>query len=146
LHPIKHPPKILVIEDNQSDVFLLRWALTSLGEEFELEIVCDGERAIQMVQAERERQHDARPCVILLDLHLPRHDGLEVLRAIRQEPDMSHIHVLVMTTSVSPQQHSELREMGVPYRLKPKDISECQDLAAEVIALCKGQISRTSAV
>jgi len=115
-----------------------------LGEAFELEIIADGERALQVIHEEREREKGERPCVVLLDLHLPRHDGLEVLRAIRQEPVMNHIHVVIMTTSISPQQDAELKRLGVGYRLKPKDISEYEALAGDIIAICKGQVVPTA--
>ena len=77
-----------------------------------------------------------RPCVILLDLHIPKHDGLEVLRALRQSRELSHIHVLVTTNSASPQEQAELRKMGVDYRLKPKDLGEFDKLARDLVTFC----------
>jgi CheY-like chemotaxis protein len=86
--------KLLVIEDNLSDIYILRHALGELGEEFDLEVVSDGDVALQFVSDQRANRHDAKPCVIVLDLHLPKHDGLEILRAIRYEPALTHVHVV----------------------------------------------------
>jgi CheY-like chemotaxis protein len=135
-------PKILVVEDSPSDIYILRRALEDLGEEFDLDIVTDGSRAIQYVHAQRENPHEAHPCVIVLDLHIPKHDGLEVLRSIRQEPVLRHIHVVLLTASASPREEAELRGMGADYRLKPFDLHGYAELAADLIAICKGMLTR----
>jgi len=130
--------KILIIEDNSSDVFLLRRALIAMGgENFDLEITGDGERALQMIDGWNGRQ-EMHPCVILLDLHLPKHDGLEILRAIRQNPVMSEIRVVMTTNGASPKEVEELRGMGVEYRLKPANLREFEQLATDLIAICNG--------
>jgi CheY-like chemotaxis protein len=124
---------ILVIEDNPSDIFLLRRALiAAYGENFSLEIVPDGERALELIQS----PNGNRPCAILLDLHIPKHDGLEILRALRQSPELNHIHVLITTNGASPQEQAELRRMGVDYRLKPKDLAEFATLASDLMKIC----------
>ena len=126
---------ILVIEDNPSDIFLLRRALIAAdGENFNLEIAPDGERALQLIQS----PNGDRPCVIVLDLHLPKHDGLEILKALRQSPTLSHTHVLVTTNGASPQEQVELRNMGVDYRMKPKDLAEFDKLAKDLMMICNG--------
>jgi CheY-like chemotaxis protein len=130
--------KILIVEDNNSDIYLIRRALVDLGEEFQLEIAKDGEQALQFVHDQRLHQAELRPCVILLDLHLPKYDGLDVLRAIREEPTLSHLQVVVTTSVVSPHQEAEISRLGGGYRPKPRTLSEFADLAADLIAICKG--------
>ena len=130
--------KILIIEDNSSDVFLLRRALIATeGENFDLEIAVDGEQALQMIDG-RNGHEEMRPCVILLDLHLPKHDGVEILRAIRRNPILSEIQVVVTTNAASPKEVNELREMGVEFRIKPANLTEFERLAADLIAICSG--------
>jgi CheY-like chemotaxis protein len=133
--------KIFVVEDNSSDVYILRRALQKRGEEFDLQVAADGEQALQFVHDQRRNRQDTEPCVILLDLHLPKHNGLEILRAIREEPILSHIHVVVVATLASPQEEAELRSMGADYRLKPTGLSDYADLAADLIAICKGTLA-----
>jgi len=80
----ERPARIVVIEDNPADVDLLRYALDRQGEAYELEVLGDGEQALQFVHEHRTGKRDPEPCVIILDLHLPKYDGLEVLRAIKK--------------------------------------------------------------
>src|ERR1700760_3163041 len=94
--------RIAVIEDNASDVRLLRHALDELGEPYEFEVLRDGEEAMQFVEQHRLGIRKPDPCVIVLDLHLPRYDGTAVLQALRAAPSLGHIRVIVLTTQASP--------------------------------------------
>jgi len=130
--------RIMVIEDNSSEIFLLRRALIAMkGEDFELEIASDGEAALQFIHR-RDREQKSHPCVIVLDLHLPKHDGFEILREIRCTPVLADVPVLVTTNGVSPREAEELRKMGAGYRLKPRDLAEFATLAADLVTICNG--------
>src|SRR5271170_5662940 len=130
--------KILVIEDNSSDVFLLRRALiATAGGNFDLEIAADGERALELIRS-RDDQPELQPCTILLDLHLPKHDGLEILRAIRQNPALAGIPVLVTTNLASPKEADELQRLGVECRPKPADLGQYAKLASDLAGMCRG--------
>jgi CheY-like chemotaxis protein len=74
----------------------------------------------------------------VLDLHLPRHDGIEILQAIRQEPVLSHIHVVVLTGTATRSEQAELNRIGAHYRTKPMSLDGYDELAADILALCKG--------
>lgn len=131
---------ILVVEDNPSDIFLLRRALVAAqGENFNLEIAPDGERALQLIRS----PNGSQPCVILLDLHIPKHDGFEILKAIRQSPELNRTHVMVTTNAASPQEETELRRMGADYRLKPRDLGEFAKLASDLMTICNGSAKAT---
>jgi CheY-like chemotaxis protein len=130
--------KIMVIEDNPSEVFLLRRALFAVqGAGFDLEIAADGETALQLIRS-RDSHLETHPCVILLDLHLPQYDGLDILRAIRLNPKMNQVQVVVTTNSASPQEAEELKSMGIEYRLKPRNLAEFATLAGDLVAICSG--------
>ena len=137
---VSHPPTILVIDDNSADVFLLRHGLDQLGEAYQLEILADGDAALQFVDEHRRGVREPNPCVILLDLQLPEHKGLEGLRAIKREPVLAHIKVVVMTSFASPNEEAKIRSMGAFCRVKPgpKSVSGYDELAAEVLEICKG--------
>ena len=136
--------KIFIVEDNPSDIFLLRRCLQDHESEFELEIAHDGEAALEFVARQRAAQHNPRPCVALLDLHLPKCDGLEVLHALCQSPPLSHVRVVMMSTSASPREQAEIRKMGAEFRLKPGELSEFSELAAHLIAICRASFRATT--
>ena len=129
--------KILVIEDSLSDVFLLRRTLTMQNKDFELEILEDGESALHYLRQVRENIHDSHPCVILIDLHLPRHDGLTVLKAIHENPALRQVPVMVTTNLASPHEKAALAGLGVPYRTKPASLSQYTEFVEEIMEMCE---------
>jgi chemotaxis family two-component system response regulator Rcp1 len=137
LKPTQSPARILVVEDNQADVFLLRHALDEHHTEYQLEILRDGGEALRFVEQQRILARDPSPCAIVLDLHLPKHDGAAVLKAIRDEPTLAHIHVVALTSFASPTEEKEVRKLGIRlYRAKPTDLDEWIKLAGDILALC----------
>jgi CheY-like chemotaxis protein len=138
----KHPgpAKIVVVEDNSADVFLLRHALDQHVEEYVLEVLRDGEEAIEFVNRQRLALPHSEPCVIVLDLHLPKHDGKVVLKVIKQEPVLAFVHVIALTTLASPKDEQEIRDLGVRlYRAKPTLVEEWIKLAGEILEICREQ-------
>src|ERR1017187_4772490 len=129
--------RILVVEDTPADIVVLRYALDAQGAEYELEVLSNGEEALQFVHEHRTGQRKPELCLILLDLHLPKYDGLEILRAIVQAPPLRHIRVLMMTGQASPAEQREIAELGAVFRKKPTSLEEHIRLAAEIIALCR---------
>ena len=135
------PAKIVVVEDNAADVFLLRHALDQHQEKYELDVLRDGEEAIEFVGRQRMAGAREEPCVIVLDLHLPKHDGTAVLKVIKQEPALATVHVEALTTLASPQDEQQVRELGVRlYRAKPTLVEEWVKLAAEILEICREQV------
>jgi CheY-like chemotaxis protein len=147
MNPSSPPARILIIEDNPGDVFLLRHALEAIGEPFELKILTDGEEALLFVREHRLGLHPPEPCVIVLDLHLPKYDGMAVLRAIKHAPALEHIGVMVLSGVVSSEEMQELLKLDVQrHSRKPSSLSEFQTLAEEIIALCKQGLERALAL
>jgi CheY-like chemotaxis protein len=135
-HP--SPAKILVVEDNSGDIFLLRHALDAHGKEYVLDVLHDGGEALEFVDRQRALRRQADPCVIVLDLHLPKHNGAAVLKAIRQEPVLAHVDVIALTTLASPHEEQEVRELGVRlYRAKPLRVADWIELAGEILEICR---------
>lgn len=132
------PAKIVMVEDNSADVFLLRHALDQHQEEYLLNVLRDGEEAIEFVERQRSACADAEPCVIVLDLHLPKHDGTAVLKLIKQEPALASVKVVALTTLASPRDEQEVRDLGVRlYRAKPTLVEEWIKLAGEILGVCR---------
>jgi CheY-like chemotaxis protein len=133
----ENPAQILIIDDNHGEVQELRGALTECGEPYELSVLQDGEAALRFVADHLSGLRQPEPCVIVLDLNLPKHDALAVLAAIRDEPALSHIRVLVVSTLALPETQALLREMGGLYRERPRDLPGLLDMAVQLLALCK---------
>jgi CheY-like chemotaxis protein len=145
------PAQILVIDDNHGEIRELREALTECGEPYELSVLQDGEAALRFVADYRSGLRQQEPCVIVLDLNLPKHDALAVLAAIRSEPALSNIKVLVVSTLAVPETQALLRAMGGLYRERPRDFPGLIDMAAQLLALCnkrrptRGYVDKTTA-
>jgi CheY-like chemotaxis protein len=133
--------KILCIDDNPADVGALRYALDDLVEDYEFRVLKDGEEALVFVQEHREGKHEPKPCVIILDMHLPKHNGLAVLIAITQAPALRHIRVLMTSGVFHPTEMDQIVALGAVYRKKPYTLDDYSQFAAEIIALCKQTLS-----
>ena len=91
---------ILLAEDEPADAHLVRTALTEHRILADLQHVADGREAFDYLRRHGPRFADApRPNLILLDLNMPRMDGREFLAAIKQDPDLRDIPVVILTTS-----------------------------------------------
>jgi chemotaxis family two-component system response regulator Rcp1 len=93
------PAELLMVEDNYGDVLLARKAFLGAKIANNLSIAGDGEQALAMLRREGLHRQQPRPDLILLDLNLPRMDGREVLAAIKTDPELQRIPVIVLTSS-----------------------------------------------
>ena len=133
----RNPARILLIEDNPGDVLLLRLALAQHEPDYILETLRDGAEAIRFVN-DQSRATAPDPCVIVLDWHLPKHDGNLVLQSIREAPGLSHVHVVALTSLISPKDEIEIQRLGVRlYRTKPTDLDGWHRLAGEILEICR---------
>ncbi|HEY4811137.1 MAG TPA: response regulator [Solirubrobacteraceae bacterium] len=90
---------VLLVDDDQGDVLLVREAFEDHKVGNMLSVVSDGVEALQYVRREGSYADAVRPDLILLDLNLPRKSGIEVLEEIKSDPELSTILVVVLTTS-----------------------------------------------
>lgn len=109
---------ILLVEDDDVDVMTMRRALKDLRITNPLHVAGDGEVALQMLKGGGV----ARPCVILLDLNMPRMGGIEFLRIVKDDPQFRTIPVIVLTTSREESDRVETFQLSVAgYMIKPAD-------------------------
>src|ERR1035437_8915257 len=97
----KKKVKILLIEDNEGDIVLTLEALKEAKVSNGIEIVRDGEEALQYLRKEGQFKKAETPNLILLDINLPRLGGKEVLAEIKKDKDLMIIPVVMLTTSDS---------------------------------------------
>ena len=96
---IDKPVEILLVEDNEGDIGLIEEVFEEAKIRNTLHIAEDGEEAILFLRGEGKFSGSPRPDIILLDLNLPKKDGREVLREIKEDNNLKNIPVVVLTTS-----------------------------------------------
>ena len=118
------PKMILLIEDNASDIELTRRALQKSHIANELVVVEDGQEALDYLFGKEgvDEKKKQLPALILLDLKLPKVDGLQVLKAIRANERTKRLPVVVLTTSNEEQDIAQSYDLGAnSYIRKPVD-------------------------
>ncbi len=120
--------EILLVEDNPADLELTLHALRQNGLANKIQIARDGEEALDFLfcrGAQNQRNPNHTPKLILLDLKLPKVDGIEVLRQVKGDPRTKTIPVAVLTTSKEERDLALCYELGVnSYIQKPVDFDE----------------------
>ena len=124
-------PVVLIAEDNDNDIAMLRRAFRQASITAPIQYVTDGEQAIAYLKGEgrfARREEFPLPDLLLLDLKMPRKNGFEVLEWLRTQPSLSHLRVVVLTTS------EQLRDVNRAYALgaasfltKPLNFVEFKD-------------------
>ncbi len=123
-------PGILLAEDNPSDVYLIRIALQEHGIEVPLQVVADGGEVLRII-CRQATLEETELHLIILDLNLPRHDGIEILRRLRDAELIARIPVVVLTSSDSPRDRMLASELGaVRFLRKPTNLEQFLSLGA----------------
>lgn len=115
---------ILVVEDNPMDLDFLLQAFEENNILNPIHVCRDGEEALQFMEAHSLPEDPDMPMLILLDLRLPKVDGIEVLRQARQHPVWKQVPVVVVTTSHENSDITRAYEIGInSYIVKPVDFA-----------------------
>jgi CheY-like chemotaxis protein len=119
---------ILLVEDSPTDLELTQSALGAIDLDCRVQVARDGEEALDLLLCRgpfRKRDMAGGPRVVLLDLKLPRIDGLDVLRELRQDPRTRTLPVVVLTSSAEDRDLVESYQLGVnSYIVKPVDFEK----------------------
>ena len=122
-----HPVDILIVEDSAEDLELALRALRKANLALRIEVARDGQDALDFLfctGAHVDRQVEDRPGVVLLDLKLPKVDGLEVLRRLKADPRLQLIPVVLLTSSKEDRDIHESYQLGVnSYVVKPVEFN-----------------------
>ena len=127
---------ILLVEDEASDAALMRRALTKGGVPNPVDVVEDGQYALDYllragIYAEKVSQ--PLPCLILLDLKLPRVSGLEVVRQVKEIEVLRRIPIVVLTSSSQAEDRRQAYDNGVnSYLVKPGALSRFEALGSQI--------------
>ena len=97
------PAEVLLVEDDPGDALIIQEASGEHAIRNVLHVVTDGEQALQFLRREGRFGDAPRPGLMLLDLNLPRRNGLEVLAEVRADAEIASIPIVMLTTSKAPE-------------------------------------------
>ncbi len=125
--------QILLAEDNAADIMLVREALKEQHLDCTLHVISDGAEVIAFLEGLDRNPKAPGLDLILLDMHLPKCDGEDILKRLRSTNLYPHTTVIVMTGSASPQDRETAEKHGaLHYFNKPSDLSEFMKLGVLV--------------
>lgn len=118
--PAPPPLSIIVVDDNPVDVQLIRWVLDAHALPYELQVIDNGDQALDVLEHLARQEPLRSPTILLLDLNLPQRDGKEILRYIKAIPQRADIRVVIVTGSADPRERAETLALGADgYFVKP---------------------------
>jgi CheY-like chemotaxis protein len=127
--PPPTPLTIIVVEDNPVDIYLIRWVLEAHQLSYELQVIENGDYAMNYVNALAQQERRRSPTIMLLDLNLPQREGREILQRGKSIPAGSDIRVVIVTSSKNPADQRETLAMGADaYFVKPYHLNEFMQL------------------
>ncbi len=125
--------KILVIDDDHEDQLLIQRAFSESASECELQILDNGEGALDLLRRTSESRELSHPDLIILDLNMPRMSGIEVLQVIDSDPRLRRIPVIVFTTSSAEDDINSCYDLGASsFIQKPSTFRELKEVIASV--------------
>ena len=132
--------KILVVDDDAEDRFIIQDGFTEVGAADIAHYEEDGEKALQYLESCIAQ--NCLPCLIILDLNMPRLNGTQTLRAIKTDKRLRDIHVLIYSTSLNRIEKEECMLLGAEeYIIKPLTFSESLKKALYFKEFCEKLIA-----
>ncbi len=125
--------QILLVEDNEGDILLTLEAFKELKVKNRVEVVRDGAEAIEFLKRQGQFSGSEAPHLILLDINMPKMNGIEVLDFIKNDPRLRLIPVVMLTTSSSETDVSACYEKSANcFITKPMDFEKFQDVVHSI--------------
>jgi CheY-like chemotaxis protein len=129
---------ILVAEDDPDDRLIIRAAFDAGGISNLVRFVQNGEELIEYLNEMAHSFEGLSPHVLVLDLNMPRIDGRKALKEIRQNPDLEHLQVVVLTTSDARRDRDYCSSLGISnYMVKPSDFDGFLLLVKSLGRICE---------
>ncbi|OON69148.1 response regulator [Hymenobacter sp. CRA2] len=114
------PPSILLVEDDQMDIMNVQRELRKHNITVPLYVARNGREALALLRGEGDKEQIPKPSVVMLDINMPRMNGLELLEALRSDSEFVGLNVFIMTTSDLESDRLKARDLAVSgYIIKP---------------------------
>lgn len=126
---------ILCVDDDPDDLGMLREAINDIGTDFLIYEAFDGVHALELL---RQMEHAGElPCLIVLDINMPRMDGKQTLVAIQSDNQLSSVPVVLFSTSSSSLDITFSKAKHVELITKPIDYKALRNAAGKLLSYCK---------
>jgi CheY-like chemotaxis protein len=132
-------PKILVVDDNPSDILLLRHAVARVNIPAEIQSVSDGNEVLPVLQAEGGAD------LLVLDFALPGMTALDILQAVRSDTKLKSTPAIVLSGLLAPAQQQAVTSLGALYVEKPFSLHAWAQIANQIRSLLASPIAATAA-
>lgn len=127
---------ILLVEDDINDVFFFERAVKKAGILRSVQIARDGQEAVVYLSGEGEfadREKYPLPCLVVLDLNMPRKNGFQLLEWLQQTPPLDTLQTVILTSSQAETDRQRARDLGAKaYYVKPSDPGELVELLKQI--------------
>ena len=126
---------ILYVDDDLDDLQLLQDAIRKIDDQYTIEEAHDGVEA--MAKLEELKKSKKLPCLIILDINMPKMDGKQTLVAIQKDEDLASVPVVIFSTSSSVLDKAFFEKKRVAFITKPVDFQHFVQVATDLLSYCK---------
>jgi CheY-like chemotaxis protein len=125
---------ILCVDDDEDDLFFIREVIASQQHNFTIEEAKNGWEAIKFLENSFEK--DRLPCLIIMDMNMPRMDGKQTIGKIKDHPELARIPIVIFTTSSNVADRQYFESRGIHFITKPFDYKIFTNQIIDLLAFC----------
>jgi CheY-like chemotaxis protein len=127
-------PTILCVDDDEDDLFFIKDIIVSQGHSFDIKEATNGWDALNYLQG--SLQKDQLPCLIIMDMNMPRMDGKQTINKIKENEHLAKIPIVVFTTSSNTGHQKYFESLGIHFITKPFDYKIFSKEIINLLAYC----------
>jgi CheY-like chemotaxis protein len=128
------PRLLLCVDDDEDDIALTEEAALDFDSSLRFVAKPNGKEAMMFLHRQKEQNY--LPCLVLLDINMPLMDGREVLEAMKNDPDLQKIPIVVFTTSSGQREKQFCESYSVEFVTKPNRVAEFKKVVAQLLVRC----------
>lgn len=126
---------IIHVDDDEDDLSMLKGAFQSLGRPFNLVQENNGEDCLKTLQ--RLAAEGTLPCLVVLDINMPKMDGKQTFSQIKKNPALATIPIVIFSTSNSVMDKLFFKGKNVEYMVKPINVNVFTEIAQHMLSICE---------
>jgi CheY-like chemotaxis protein len=136
---MSHKPIVFYADDDPDDLQLLKTAFKDYSDDIKLMTATDGEEALEILESLPEEQ---TPCLIILDINMPKVNGKEALKQLRKLPRYQSLPTILFTTSNQPIDKEFAEKYNAGFITKPIEMTQLEKIADVFVAHCADEIKK----